>query len=517
MQHKREAYWFYRFLSLGYDRYVNPLFWTPRMRGEALAARAAGPAGPADGRRGRGHRLRDRGRRRSRGPRARDHARPVARTSSRGRAPSPRSPACAKVIGDAEDLPFGDRRGRPLRLDRQHRVLARPAARIAEAYRVVKPGGVAMLAGPLPPGNRVARRLADAWMLFPPEAEYRAVVRARRLRRRHGPPHRPGLVPSVPPVRAGHRRDARRRRARPREHRGRGPAGAVAGADDAARAGFAGRFVVGLARRARVRPLARPSGPPPPRRRAAHDAAARRRRRAGHAPARRGTGARRSGAVALLAPAHDHRDDAQRRRPVRRGRLRARRRPRRRRRPVQSPARWSRRCASTSSSSASTRSPTSRSIGSTSRACRSPRASCRAAGAWAIVATAGGRPPCSMALTQGAVEIGGGARRPGDRDGLLAAAAAAQALPDLGLAEHLARPRASSSTSASTRISATRWRGRGPSPGRCGRSRCSSCRSRSRSRSSRTSPTSRATAATGSRRSACASAPSTSSGWRSAS
>ena len=37
IQHKREAYWFYRFLSLGYDRWVNPLFWTPAMREAALA------------------------------------------------------------------------------------------------------------------------------------------------------------------------------------------------------------------------------------------------------------------------------------------------------------------------------------------------------------------------------------------------------------------------------------------------------------------------------------------------
>ena len=36
IQHKREAYWFYRFLSLGYDRWVNPLFWTASMRALAL-------------------------------------------------------------------------------------------------------------------------------------------------------------------------------------------------------------------------------------------------------------------------------------------------------------------------------------------------------------------------------------------------------------------------------------------------------------------------------------------------
>ena len=36
IQHKREAWWFYRFLSMGYDDWVNPLFWTERMRTEAL-------------------------------------------------------------------------------------------------------------------------------------------------------------------------------------------------------------------------------------------------------------------------------------------------------------------------------------------------------------------------------------------------------------------------------------------------------------------------------------------------
>ena len=36
IQHKREAFWFYRFLSMWYDRWVNPLFWTTAMRGVAL-------------------------------------------------------------------------------------------------------------------------------------------------------------------------------------------------------------------------------------------------------------------------------------------------------------------------------------------------------------------------------------------------------------------------------------------------------------------------------------------------
>src|SRR3978361_921518 len=36
IQHKAEAYWFYRVVSLGYDRWINPLFWTEAMRDEAL-------------------------------------------------------------------------------------------------------------------------------------------------------------------------------------------------------------------------------------------------------------------------------------------------------------------------------------------------------------------------------------------------------------------------------------------------------------------------------------------------
>ena len=37
IQHKAEARWFYRVVSLGYDRWINPLFWTAPMRDRALA------------------------------------------------------------------------------------------------------------------------------------------------------------------------------------------------------------------------------------------------------------------------------------------------------------------------------------------------------------------------------------------------------------------------------------------------------------------------------------------------
>jgi MPBQ/MSBQ methyltransferase len=171
IQHKREAYWFYRFLSLGYDRWVNPLFWTSEMRARALeqADLADGDLTVVDVGAGTGfttegivarvppqnvtmldqspHQL------------ARSEAKPALRR-------------CSRVLGDAEALPFSD--------DTFDRYVSAgsieywpdPQRGIAEAYRVTKPGGTALLIGPVRPANRVARALARAWMLFPPAAEY---------------------------------------------------------------------------------------------------------------------------------------------------------------------------------------------------------------------------------------------------------------------------------------------------------------------------------------------------------
>jgi MPBQ/MSBQ methyltransferase len=37
IQHKKEAYWFYRYLSIVYDYIVNPGHWTTDMRESALS------------------------------------------------------------------------------------------------------------------------------------------------------------------------------------------------------------------------------------------------------------------------------------------------------------------------------------------------------------------------------------------------------------------------------------------------------------------------------------------------
>src|SRR5919199_5749084 len=80
---------------------------------------------------------------------------------------------CRRLLGDAERLPFAD--------DAFDRYVSAgsieywpdPQRGVAEAYRVLRPGGVAMIAGPVPPRHPVARALAQAWMLFPTVEEYR--------------------------------------------------------------------------------------------------------------------------------------------------------------------------------------------------------------------------------------------------------------------------------------------------------------------------------------------------------
>jgi MPBQ/MSBQ methyltransferase len=82
-----------------------------------------------------------------------------------------------KAIGDAEAI--------PLQTDAVDRYVSAgsieywpdPQRAIAEAYRVVRPGGVALVVGPLRRTHPLARRLSDAWMLFPSGDEYGAWMR----------------------------------------------------------------------------------------------------------------------------------------------------------------------------------------------------------------------------------------------------------------------------------------------------------------------------------------------------
>ena len=124
-------------------------------------------------------------------------------------------------------LPFADRRLRSLRVGRQHRVLARPAARDRRGLPRPARRAASRRHRPVRPGRRLARRLADAWMLFPTEDAVRRVVRAGRLRRRRAaaPWRRTGTATARAVRRRRRRAQARRRRvAAGAPAAGRGPA-----------------------------------------------------------------------------------------------------------------------------------------------------------------------------------------------------------------------------------------------------------------------------------------------------
>ena len=77
-----------------------------------------------------------------------------------------------RVLGDAEVLPFeGESFDRYVSAG-SIEYWPDPARAIVEAHRVLRLGGRAVVIGPLPPGNRIARWLAELWMLFPSQADY---------------------------------------------------------------------------------------------------------------------------------------------------------------------------------------------------------------------------------------------------------------------------------------------------------------------------------------------------------
>ncbi len=177
IQHKREAFWFYRFLSPLYDSWVNPLFWTLDMRSQSLELAQLDDRSleTVDVGAGTGFA--------TEGIVAHVDAKHVTlldqsphQLSRARRKPALRE--CRIVEGDAEALPF--------ETDRFDRYVScgsieywpEPQAAFAEAYRVLKPGGIALVVGPLPPERPLARRLADLWMLFPREDEYRTWMTA---------------------------------------------------------------------------------------------------------------------------------------------------------------------------------------------------------------------------------------------------------------------------------------------------------------------------------------------------
>ena len=171
IQHKNEAYWFYRFLSIFYDKNVNPFFWNKPMRKKALELGkfssdslkvvdvGAGTGFTTEG--------------------IIEYIKPENVTML-DQSPHQLSYAKAKaslngvtkVLGDAENLPFSD--------DTFDRYVSAgsieywpdPQRGVTESYRVIKPGGVALLIGPVQVRHRILRLFSEIWMLFPSIQEY---------------------------------------------------------------------------------------------------------------------------------------------------------------------------------------------------------------------------------------------------------------------------------------------------------------------------------------------------------
>ncbi|MFN7116275.1 MAG: methyltransferase domain-containing protein [Saprospiraceae bacterium] len=171
VQHKKEAYYFYRFLSIFYDKFVNPLFWTARMRDESLALAELD----------RNLKVIDVGS--GTGFTTQGIVKLVPPKNITCIDQSPHQMAKAKQKPDLQGCTFelGDAEEIPVPTDWFDRYVSagsieywpNPQKGITEAYRVIKPDGIAVLIGPLEPKNPFARFIANTWMLFPTEDEYR--------------------------------------------------------------------------------------------------------------------------------------------------------------------------------------------------------------------------------------------------------------------------------------------------------------------------------------------------------
>jgi len=171
VQHKHEAYWFYKWMSTIYDNYVNPFFWNTAMRSEAMQlAKLDRPdlkvidVGAGTGFSTLGIIEKVQPQYVTMLDQSPDQ---LAKAKDK-----PDLHECQRVVGDAEELAFPT--------DYFDRYVSAgsieywpdPQRAIAEAYRVLKPGGIALIIGPLQRQNVVARWLSNLLMLFPSERDY---------------------------------------------------------------------------------------------------------------------------------------------------------------------------------------------------------------------------------------------------------------------------------------------------------------------------------------------------------
>ncbi len=171
VQHKQEAYWFYRFLSIFYDKLVNPLFWTVPMRDKALELGQLEEEGISVVDVGSGTGFNTEGIVKMVPPRQVTCVDQSPHQMSKAKA-KPQLQGCTFLEGDAENLPLASNSFDRYVSAGSIEYWPDPAKGIREAYRVVKPGGIALMIGPLEPAHRIGRFIAELWMLFPKEDEY---------------------------------------------------------------------------------------------------------------------------------------------------------------------------------------------------------------------------------------------------------------------------------------------------------------------------------------------------------
>jgi MPBQ/MSBQ methyltransferase len=171
IQHKAEAYWFYRVVSVGYDRWINPLFWTGPMRDRALTLARLDRRDLAVVDVGAGTGFTTEGIVASVEPRHVTMIDQSPHQLAHARAKLALA-ACTKELGDAEALPVASGSADRYVSAGSVEYWPDPPHALAEAWRVLRPGGIALVVGPLRRRNPLARALADAWMLFPPQERY---------------------------------------------------------------------------------------------------------------------------------------------------------------------------------------------------------------------------------------------------------------------------------------------------------------------------------------------------------
>ncbi|MEM8909167.1 MAG: methyltransferase domain-containing protein, partial [Bacteroidota bacterium] len=161
-----------RFLSIFYDKLVNPLFWTPWMREQSLELGDFSKPDLSVIDVGSGTGFTTEG-----------IVRRVASEQVTCVDQSPHQMAKAKakkellgctfIVGDAEQV--------PAETDAFDRYVSagsieywpNPQQGINESYRVIKPGGKALMIGPMQPKTTFMQWVANTWMLFPTFEEYK--------------------------------------------------------------------------------------------------------------------------------------------------------------------------------------------------------------------------------------------------------------------------------------------------------------------------------------------------------